>query len=130
MQTSNADSETIIGHRFATLSNVIDFLARSMEVTRGELLPQLEKMRDYSEVCSFALVSYPGVNCTMRRTNMFREPCRVIGQFTALKECLKTHSSLAVAGNADSKLLKGGAFSQARCPYSLLRPSTSVSERV
>ena len=39
------------GHRFATISNVADYLARSIEVTRDELLPQLEKMRDYSQVC-------------------------------------------------------------------------------
>lgn len=33
------------GHRFANISNVVDSLARSMEVTREELLPQLETMR-------------------------------------------------------------------------------------
>ena len=33
------------GHRFATIPNVIENLARSMEVTREELLPQLESMR-------------------------------------------------------------------------------------
>ena len=33
------------GYRFAAISNVIDTLARSMEVTRDELLPQLESMR-------------------------------------------------------------------------------------
>ena len=37
------------GHRFATIHNVVDSLARSMEVTQEELLPQLERMRDYSE---------------------------------------------------------------------------------
>lgn len=34
-----------VGHRFATIPNVIETLARSMEVTREELLPQLESMR-------------------------------------------------------------------------------------
>ena len=38
-----------IGYRFATFSNVVDLLARSMEVTREELLPQLKHMRDHSE---------------------------------------------------------------------------------
>ena len=33
------------GYRFAILSNVIDFLARSMEVTQKELLPRLERMQ-------------------------------------------------------------------------------------
>ena len=33
------------GYRFATLSNVIEFLARSMEVTQKELLPRLERMQ-------------------------------------------------------------------------------------
>ena len=33
------------GHRFATITNVVDSLARSMEVTREELFPQLESMR-------------------------------------------------------------------------------------
>ena len=37
------------GHRFATVSNVVDVLARSMEVTKEELLPQLRRMRDQSE---------------------------------------------------------------------------------
>lgn len=32
------------GYRFANVSNVIDFLARSMEVTQKELLPRLERM--------------------------------------------------------------------------------------
>ncbi|KAL6714831.1 hypothetical protein ACLMJK_007091 [Lecanora helva] len=34
-----------IGHRFAAIPNVVDTLARSMQVTREELLPQLEAMR-------------------------------------------------------------------------------------
>lgn len=37
------------GYRFATISNVIELLARSMEVTKEELLPQLKRMRDQSE---------------------------------------------------------------------------------
>ena len=37
------------GYRFATFSNVVDLLARSMEVSREELLPQLMHMRDQSE---------------------------------------------------------------------------------
>lgn len=37
------------GYRFATISNVIESLARSMEVTKEELLPQLRRMRDQSE---------------------------------------------------------------------------------
>ncbi|KAF6223951.1 hypothetical protein HO133_010525 [Letharia lupina] len=37
------------GYRFATISNVIEVLARSMEVTKAELLPQLKRMRDQSE---------------------------------------------------------------------------------
>ena len=37
------------GHRFATISNVAELLARSMEVTKEELLPQLRRMRDQSE---------------------------------------------------------------------------------
>ena len=37
------------GYRFATFSNVVESLARSMEVTREELLPQLIRMRDQSE---------------------------------------------------------------------------------
>lgn len=45
------------GHRFATISNVIDFLARSMEVTRDGLLPHLERMRDNSEV-GHCLISF------------------------------------------------------------------------
>ena len=36
------------GYRFATFSNVIELLARSLEVTREELLPQLIHMRDQS----------------------------------------------------------------------------------
>ena len=36
------------GYRFATISNVVELLARSMEVTKGELLPQLKRMRDHS----------------------------------------------------------------------------------
>ena len=37
------------GYRFATFSNVVELLARSMEVSRDELLPQLIHMRDQSE---------------------------------------------------------------------------------
>ena len=37
------------GYRFATFSNVVELLARSMEVSREELLPQLIHMRDQSE---------------------------------------------------------------------------------
>lgn len=37
------------GHRFATISNVVELLARSMEVTKEELLPQLRRMREQSE---------------------------------------------------------------------------------
>ena len=37
------------GYRFATFSNVVEMLARSMEVSREELLPQLIHMRDQSE---------------------------------------------------------------------------------
>ena len=37
------------GYRFATISNVVDLLARSIEVTKEELLPQLRRMRDQSE---------------------------------------------------------------------------------
>ena len=37
------------GHRFATIINVIELLARSMEVTNEELLPQLKRMRDQSQ---------------------------------------------------------------------------------
>ena len=33
------------GCRFATITNIVDFLARSMEVTREELLPRLEQMQ-------------------------------------------------------------------------------------
>jgi len=47
------------GHRFATISNVTDYLARSMEVTPDELLPQLEKMREYAEAERFL---EPGVH--------------------------------------------------------------------
>ena len=36
------------GYRFATISNVAELLARSMEVTKEELLPQLKRMRDHS----------------------------------------------------------------------------------
>ncbi|KAK3171200.1 hypothetical protein OEA41_003284 [Lepraria neglecta] len=38
-----------VGHRFASIANVVDFLARSMEITREELMPQLENMRDNCE---------------------------------------------------------------------------------
>lgn len=38
------------GHRFATISNVVELLARSMEVTKEELLPQLRRMRDQSGI--------------------------------------------------------------------------------
>ena len=38
-----------VGHRFASVPNVVDFLAQSMEITREELLPHLENMRDNSE---------------------------------------------------------------------------------
>ena len=38
-----------IGYRFATISNVVELLARSMEVTKEEMLPQLRRMRDQSE---------------------------------------------------------------------------------
>lgn len=34
------------GYRFATIAHIVDFLARSMEVTRQELLPKLICMRD------------------------------------------------------------------------------------
>lgn len=37
------------GYRFATISNVVELLARSMEVTKEELLPQLRRMREQSE---------------------------------------------------------------------------------
>lgn len=37
------------GYRFASISNVIDTLARSMEVTKEELLPYLENFQRYSE---------------------------------------------------------------------------------
>ena len=37
------------GYRFAAISNVVEPLARSMEVTKEELLPQLRRMRDQSE---------------------------------------------------------------------------------
>lgn len=37
------------GYRFANVSNVIELLARSMEVTKEELLPQIRRMRDHSE---------------------------------------------------------------------------------
>ena len=37
------------GYRFASISNVIELLARSMEVTKEELFPQLSRMRDQSE---------------------------------------------------------------------------------
>lgn len=36
------------GYRFANISNVIDFLARSMEVTRIDLATRLERMYDYT----------------------------------------------------------------------------------
>lgn len=48
-----------IGYRFATISNVVELLARSMEVTKEEMLPQLRRMRDQSEKeCLFE----PGVH--------------------------------------------------------------------
>lgn len=47
------------GYRFASLSHVTDYLAQSMEVTPEELVPQLEKMRDYSEAERFLK---PGVH--------------------------------------------------------------------
>ena len=37
------------GYRFATILNVVELLARSMEVTGEELLPQLNRMRDQSQ---------------------------------------------------------------------------------
>lgn len=37
------------GFRFATISNIIELLARSMEVTKEELLPQLEQMQGQCE---------------------------------------------------------------------------------
>ena len=37
------------GYRFATILNVVELLARSMEVTKEELLPQLKRMRDQSQ---------------------------------------------------------------------------------
>ena len=37
------------GYRFGTIPNIVELLARSMEVTREELLPQLERMRDQSQ---------------------------------------------------------------------------------
>jgi len=46
-QANRLDSSQLqaVGHRFATIPNVIDTLARSMEVTRDEFLPWLESMR-------------------------------------------------------------------------------------
>ena len=44
-----SDRLQAVGHRFASLSNVVDFLARSMETTREELLTQLKSMQDRSE---------------------------------------------------------------------------------
>ena len=38
-----------VGYRFASIANIVDFLARSMEITREELRPRLENMRDNSE---------------------------------------------------------------------------------
>ena len=46
---SQASRLQSIGYRFATISNVVELLARSMEVTKEELLPQLRRMRDQSE---------------------------------------------------------------------------------
>lgn len=37
------------GYRFAAILNVIELLARSMEVTKEELLPQIKRMRDQSQ---------------------------------------------------------------------------------
>ena len=37
------------GHQFAAILNVIELLARSMEVTKEELLPQIKRMRDQSQ---------------------------------------------------------------------------------
>ena len=37
------------GYRFGTIPNIVELLARSMEVTREELLPQLKRMRDQSQ---------------------------------------------------------------------------------
>ena len=38
-----------LGYRFANVSNVVEFLARSMEVPQAELRPHLEDMRRHSE---------------------------------------------------------------------------------
>lgn len=46
---SQASQLQSTGYRFATVSNVVELLARSMEVTKEELLPQLRRMRDQSE---------------------------------------------------------------------------------
>jgi len=47
-QANRAESSRLqaVGHRFAAMPNVIGSLARSMEVTCEELIPQLESMRD------------------------------------------------------------------------------------
>ena len=47
------------GYRFATILNVVELLARSMEVTKEELLPQLKRMRDQSQG---ELLLEPGVH--------------------------------------------------------------------
>lgn len=46
-QANAAESARLIanGHRFATISNVVEHMARSMEVRAAELYPQLEKMQ-------------------------------------------------------------------------------------
>ena len=46
-QATAADCSRLqaVGHRFASISIVVEHMAHRMEVTRGELYPQLEKMR-------------------------------------------------------------------------------------
>lgn len=38
-----------VGHRLTSIANVVDFLARSTEITREELMPRMGHMRDNSE---------------------------------------------------------------------------------
>ena len=47
------------GHRFASILNVVDFLSRSMQVTREELLIQLELLRNHAKAERFL---EPGVH--------------------------------------------------------------------
>ena len=46
IEKSDATKLQATGYRFAAISHIVDFLARSMEITRQELLPRLSLMRE------------------------------------------------------------------------------------